>query len=106
MLELFQKTSATFQPDQALPGRPEPMTVTEAHFVSGLSLTDTVPAGMVRGTVLETMNAGAYTYVFIKTDQDERWVAVPKTAVLVNDVVLTEQGMIMNDFESKSLKTE
>ena len=48
MLELFQKTSATFQPDQALPGRPEPMTVTEAHFVSGLSLTDTVPAGMVQ----------------------------------------------------------
>jgi hypothetical protein len=62
-----------------------------------------VPAGMVRGVVLETMNAGAYTYVLIKTDQDERWVAVPKTPVLVDDVVQTGQGMPMSDFESKTL---
>ena len=58
---------------------------------------------MVRGTVLETLNAGGYTYVFIETDQDQRWVAVPKTAVLVDDVVLTQQGMAMPNFESKSL---
>ena len=62
-----------------------------------------VPAGMLRGVVLETMNAGTYTYVFIKTDQDERWVAVPKTAVLVDDVVQTQQGMPMSSFESKTL---
>ena len=62
-----------------------------------------VPAGMLRGVVLETMNAGAYTYVFIKTDQDERWVAVPKTAVMVDDVVQTGQGSPMPNFESKSL---
>ena len=62
-----------------------------------------VPAGAVRGVVLETMNAGAYTYVLLKTDQDERWVAVPKTPVLVDDVVQTEQGMPMSDFESKTL---
>jgi hypothetical protein len=62
-----------------------------------------VPAGAVRGVVLETMNAGAYTYVFLKTDQDERWVAVPKTAVLVDDVVQTGEGMPMSDFESKTL---
>jgi hypothetical protein len=41
--------------------------------------------------------------VFIKTDQDERWVAVPKTAVLVDDVVQTQQGMPMSNFESKTL---
>jgi hypothetical protein len=62
-----------------------------------------VPAGMVRGVVLETMNAGAYTYVLIKTDQDERWVAVPQTAVLVDDVVQIGKGMPMSDFESKTL---
>ena len=66
-------------------------------------MTSPVPDGMVRGTVLETLNAGIYTYVFIETDQDQRWVAVPKTAVLVDDVVLTEQGMAMIDFESKTL---
>jgi hypothetical protein len=62
-----------------------------------------VPADMLRGVVLETMNAGTYTYVFIKTDQDERWVAVPKTAVLVDDVVQTSQGTPMSNFESKTL---
>lgn len=67
------------------------------------ALTSPLPDGMVRGTVLATLNAGVYTYVFIDTDQDERWVAVPKTPVLVGDVVVTEQGMTMTNFESKSL---
>jgi hypothetical protein len=62
-----------------------------------------VPAGMLRGVVLETMNAGTYTYVFIKTDQDERWVAVPQTPVVVDDVVQIGQGMPMSNFESKTL---
>ena len=62
-----------------------------------------VPDGMVRGTVLETLDAGAYTYVFLETDQDKRWVAVPKSDVLVGNVVQTGQGMPMTDFESKTL---
>ena len=62
-----------------------------------------VPDGMVRGTVLETMDAGTYTYVFLETDQDKRWVAVPKSDVLAGNVVQTGQGMPMTDFESKTL---
>ena len=62
-----------------------------------------VPAGMVRGTVLETMNSGGYTYVFIDTGQDQRWVAARETAVRVGDVVQTFEGMAMTGFESKSL---
>ncbi len=67
------------------------------------ALTPPVPAGMVRGAVLETMNAGGYTYVLIETDQDKRWVAGPKTVVQVGDLVQTEQGMAMRQFESKTL---
>ena len=67
------------------------------------ALATPVPEGMVRGTVAETMNAGAYTYVFLETDQDKRWVAVPKSDVLVGDVVQTGQGMPMTNFESKTL---
>ena len=63
-----------------------------------------VPEGMVRGTVLETMNGGGYTYVFIETDDDKRWLAVPQAAVLVGDVVQAGQGMPMSNFESKTLK--
>ena len=62
-----------------------------------------VPEGMVRGTVLETMNAGGYTYVFIETDQDSRWVAGREIAVEVGDVVQASQGTAMSEFESKSL---
>jgi hypothetical protein len=62
-----------------------------------------VPAGMVRGTVLETMNSGGYTYVFMDTGQDQRWVAAMETAVQVGDVVQTAQGMPMQGFTSKTL---
>ena len=33
-------------PENALPGRPDPMPVTEPHFLSGLDLKSPVPAGM------------------------------------------------------------
>lgn len=67
------------------------------------ALASPVPGGMVRGTVLETMNSGGYTYVFIETDQGERWVAGRETAVQVGDVVQSNQGMAMSAFHSKSL---
>jgi len=62
-----------------------------------------VPEGSVRGTVLETMNSGGYTYVFIETGRDKIWVAGREIAVQVGDVVRASQGMPMSEFESKSL---
>ena len=38
--------TAMVDPAHALPGRPEPMPVTEPHFISGLDLKSPVPAGM------------------------------------------------------------
>lgn len=67
------------------------------------ALASPVPDGMVRGTVLETMNSGGYTYVFIETDQDQRWVAARQTAVAVGDVVQSFHGMPMSAFTSKIL---
>ena len=67
------------------------------------ALASPVPDGMVRGTVLETVNSGGYTYVFIETDQDERWVAGRQTAVQVGDVVQSNRGTAMPEFHSKSL---
>ena len=67
------------------------------------ALATPVPPGMVRGTVLETMNAGGYTYVFMDTGQDQRWIAAMETPVQVGDVVQTDQGMPMNGFTSKTL---
>lgn len=67
------------------------------------ALATPVPPGMVRGTVLETMNSGGYTYVFMDTGQDQRWVAALETSVGVGDVVQTDQGMPMTGFTSKTL---
>ena len=67
------------------------------------ALATPVPPGMVRGEVLETMNAGGYTYVFMDTGQDQRWAAALETPVAVGDIVQTDQGMAMNGFTSKTL---
>ena len=62
-----------------------------------------VPDGMVRGAVLETMDAGSYTYVLLDLGEEQRWVAGPVTAVSVGDVVQTGNGMSMGPFTSKTL---
>ena len=67
------------------------------------ALATPVPPGMVRGTVLETMNSGGYTYVFMDTGQDQRWAAALETPVAVGDVVQTDAGMPMTGFTSKTL---
>ena len=67
------------------------------------ALATPVPPGMVRGTVLETMNSGGYTYAFLDTGEDQRWVASLETPVQVDDVVQTDEGMAMTGFTSKTL---
>lgn len=67
------------------------------------ALSAPVPQGMVRGEALETMNSGGYTYVFLDTGQDQRWVASMETTVEVGDIVQTDVGMPMNGFTSKTL---
>ncbi|MBU2676814.1 MAG: nucleotide-binding protein [Gammaproteobacteria bacterium] len=62
-----------------------------------------VPEGMIRGTVLETMDAASYTYVLLDTAEGQRWVAAKQTPVAVGDVVQTNHGMAMQNFTSRSL---
>lgn len=62
-----------------------------------------VPAGMVRGKVLESMDAGSYTYAQIDMGTEQRWLAAPKTSVKIGDTVQAAEGMAMPGFESKTL---
>lgn len=62
-----------------------------------------IPDGMVRGTVVETMDSGGYTYVLLETETEQRWVAGPQTAVQVGDIIQTGQGMPMQPFTSNTL---
>ncbi len=66
-------------------------------------LASPIPEGAIRGTVLETMNAGGYTYVLMEAGEEKRWVAGREIPVQVGDVVQSTQGMPMANFESKSL---
>ena len=55
------------------------------------------------GKVLETMNSGGYTYVYIDTGSEKLWAAGPAANVSVGQVVVMDKGMAMPGFNSKSL---
>ena len=58
----------------------------------------------VSGEVLETMDAGGYTYVRLKTAQGETWAAVNQAKIAKGAKVNIENAMTMTNFESKTLK--
>jgi hypothetical protein len=55
------------------------------------------------GKVVETMNAGGYTYVSIEKAGKKTWVAVPMTEVKVGQELTFQPGAEMRNFTSKSL---
>lgn len=61
-------------------------------------------AAIVKGEVLEVKDVESYTYLRLKTKEGETWAAVAKTPVKKGAEVTIENVMIMNNFESKSLK--
>jgi hypothetical protein len=65
---------------------------TEEPAAENPALAAPVPDGMVRGTVLETMDSGGYTYVLLDTGETEEWHAAQQSTVSVGDVVQTSRG--------------
>lgn len=60
------------------------------------------PAG-IKGKVVETMDAGGYTYVNVESSGQKQWAAVRQVEVKVGDSVEVMPGMVMRNFASKSL---
>jgi hypothetical protein len=58
----------------------------------------------VKGEVLEVKDVESYTYLRLKTKDGETWAAVGKAPVKKGAEVTIENVMVMNNFESKSLK--
>jgi len=57
------------------------------------------------GKVLRVINSGGYTYVELKKKDGEKiWVAVTAAEIPVGSQQTFNPGMVMNNFESKSLK--
>jgi hypothetical protein len=62
--------------------------------------------GGFSGKVMETMNAGNYTYVLVDTGKKKLWAAAPHFAVKVGDSVTVAAGMAMPNFHSKTLNRD
>ena len=58
----------------------------------------------VKGEVIEVMDAAGFTYLHLKTRNGKVWAAVSKAPVKKGAEVTLENVMVMNNFESKSLK--
>ena len=57
------------------------------------------------GKVLQTINSGGYSYVFLqKKSGGKIWVAIPESPVKVGDQLSFSPGNEMKNFESKTLK--
>lgn len=58
----------------------------------------------VKGKVLEVKDVESYTYLRLKTNNDEIWAAILKAPITKDSDVTIENVMVMNNFESKTLK--
>jgi len=58
----------------------------------------------VKGEVLEVRDVESYTYLRLKTEEGETWAAVAKARVRLGSQITLENVMVMENFESKTLK--
>lgn len=88
------------QPAQPQTGAPAPM--------SDPAAAPAAPAGApeqryFRGTVVETMDSGGYTYVQVDGGTEKIWAAAPQFPIKKGDKVTVPEGMPMQNYESKTL---
>jgi hypothetical protein len=63
-----------------------------------------IPRSGVSGVVKETMGGGGYTYLLLETKHGTFWCAGPEVAIKKGDRVKVSEGLLMEDFSSKTLK--
>lgn len=57
-----------------------------------------------KGVVEEVIQAESYTYLRVKTNGEDQWLAVNKMPVETGETVYYDNGMEMKDFQSKTLQ--
>ncbi len=89
---------------------PDAADVSELDAMGGLAGMATggmeTGGGVAVGTVVETMDAGSYTYVQIDTGTEKIWAAAPVCKVKVGDKLGVSKAMPMRNFKSKTLERE
>jgi len=56
-----------------------------------------------KGKVLETMDASGYTYMHVDEGDTKEWVAIPQSKIEKDQEVSFYDGIVMENFQSKSL---
>lgn len=74
--------------------------IKQPHFSSGSM------QGRIFGTILETMDAGGYTYILLDTGTRKVWAASPRTPVRRGSMVAVSTQMPMKNFHSKALRRD
>jgi hypothetical protein len=59
--------------------------------------------GMLKGEVLEVLEAGAYVYIKIDAAKGPVWAATPKFDVKAGEKIELSQGMLMANYKSRAL---
>ena len=60
----------------------------------------------ISGTVVETMDAAGYTYVYVDNGKEKVWAAAPAFVVKVGDEVMVPEGMAMHNYHSQSMNRD
>lgn len=58
----------------------------------------------MKGKVISVTDSHQYTYIEVKQDQKVIWLAAPTIALKKGDIIRFEDGLVMTNFFSKSLK--
>lgn len=83
----------------AAPEKPVPLPTVKTPTVKSPK---TEPA-VLSGKVVETMNAGGYTYICLEKAGRKTWIAVPEMKVTVGKEMAFQPGQVMTNFSSKTL---
>jgi hypothetical protein len=70
---------------------------------NGVGVQTTVPVNAKVFEVTEVIQASSYTYLKVKENMAERWVAITKQEINVGDVYYYDGALQMNNFKSKDL---
>jgi hypothetical protein len=92
-------TSAPGAPTPGYQGQPGAPTAQPSGAMSPAAAGDALS-----GKIVETMNAGGYTYVCLENSGKKTWVAMPMTQVKVGQQVSCQPGAVMRNFTSPTLK--
>lgn len=101
--------NTTSEPRSAAPAEtaaaaPAPVTpAPAAGRVDDAAPTSAPADGTLSGTIAETMNSGGYTYVRLKRENDEVWVAAREFTAAVGEPLQVAVEMTMRDFKSPTL---